>query len=212
LHNTFGGVGLLALSTEAVICRINLFVQHWGMESQLGSMLRTSMEYLHLEAGCAECPLSINYEPLGPIITHSWLRSFWECISKFDIHLELDYPALQLPRENDITIMAIAIALGYVGDNLHSINRCRLACCCIFLSCVAGANGRYLDPLCGQPGIYYSASSTFTFPKEKPARYGGTEKFHLSVSPRKGIIPDLCQRINPTASQTSSNSRRTINS
>jgi hypothetical protein len=65
--------------------------------------------------------------------------------------------------------MAIAIALRYVGDDLRSINRCRLACCCIFLSCVAGANGRYLDPLRGQPGIDYSASSTFTFVKEKPS-------------------------------------------
>jgi hypothetical protein len=110
LHNTFGGVGLWALSTEAVICRVNLFVQHWDMSLPIGSMLRTSMEYLHLEAGCLDCPLATNFEPMGPLLTHCWLRSFWESISKYGIHLELDYPSLQLPRENDLTIISIAIA------------------------------------------------------------------------------------------------------
>jgi hypothetical protein len=39
LHNTFGGVGLLSLSTEATIARVNLFVQHWGMPNPIGQML-----------------------------------------------------------------------------------------------------------------------------------------------------------------------------
>jgi hypothetical protein len=102
LHNTFGGIGLWDLSTEAVICRVNLLVQHWGMISPIGSMLQTSMEYPHLEVGCLNCPLSMKYDPMGPLATHCWLCSFWECISKYDICLEIDYPSLKLPHENHL--------------------------------------------------------------------------------------------------------------
>eukprot|EP00804_Cyclotella_cryptica_P018192 CCRYP_005946-RA/>CCRYP_005946-RA protein AED:0.57 eAED:0.24 QI:0/0/0/0.5/0/0/2/0/236 len=76
LHSTFGGVGLLSLSTEATICRVNLFVQHWAMPSPIGQMLRASMELLQLEIGCAGCPLAEPFQFMGPHITHSWLRRF----------------------------------------------------------------------------------------------------------------------------------------
>jgi hypothetical protein len=73
LHTTFGGVGLLSLPTEATICRVNLFVQHWDMPSPIGQMLRASMELLQLEVGCVGCPLAEPFHPIGHIITHSWL-------------------------------------------------------------------------------------------------------------------------------------------
>jgi hypothetical protein len=76
LHNTFGGVGLLSLSTEAKIARVNLFVQHWGMPNPIGQMLQTSMEALQLEIGCVGCPLNEPFNPMGHLITHCWVRSF----------------------------------------------------------------------------------------------------------------------------------------
>ena len=170
LHNTFGGVGLLSLATEATICRVNLFLQHWGMPTPIGTLLRTSMELLHLEAGCADCPLLTTYEPMGPLLTHSWLLSFWESLSHYKLQLEMDYPAFLFPRENDFMIMWIAISLGYVGEALQSINRCRIACCALFLSCISSANGRFLDPTRGLPDFDYSRSSEYIFPPEKPSR------------------------------------------
>lgn len=169
LHNTFGGVGLLSLSTETIICRVNLFLQHWGMPTPIGTTLRTSMEYMHLEAGCIECPLVTDYEPMGPLVTYCWLQAFWESVSYYGLHLEVDYPALLLPRENDFTIMWIVISLGYRGDDLRSINRCRIACCAIFLSCVASANGKFLDPsrvIQRSPQVKFSS---FNFPREQPS-------------------------------------------
>jgi hypothetical protein len=78
LHNTFGGVGLLSLSTETTIARVNLFMQHWGMPTPIGQMLQASMEALQLEIGCVGCPLNESFQPIGPLATHCWLRSFWE--------------------------------------------------------------------------------------------------------------------------------------
>jgi hypothetical protein len=112
LHSTFGGVGLLSLSTEATICRINLFLQHWDMPTPLGKMLRASMELLQLEIGCRGCPLLEQYHPIGPIVTHCWMKSFWEVLDEYKLQLKMEYPEMEFPRSNDRLIMAIAVTLG----------------------------------------------------------------------------------------------------
>jgi hypothetical protein len=160
---------LLSLSTEATIGRVNLFLQHWDMPTPIGNMLRASMELLQLEVGCADCPLNESFHPMGPLATHCWLKSFWEVVYKFCLQLVVDYPDIPFPRWNDQLIMQLAIRMGYDGESLDSINRCRLFCCCIFLSNLASANGRFLDPTRGQQGVDYSGSSTYTFPREKPS-------------------------------------------
>jgi hypothetical protein len=171
IHNSFGGVGLFSLTTEAVICRVNLFLQHWGMLTPIGTMLKTSMELLQLEAGCVECPLLTPFEPMGPLTMHCWLRSFWECILKYNLRLEVEYSPLLLPRENDLTKWFVAIMMGFVCDDLRSINRCRIFCCAIFLSCLAHANGQTLDPTRGQSSADYSHLTGFRFPCEIPSQH-----------------------------------------
>jgi hypothetical protein len=168
LHSTFGGVGLLSLSTEATICRINLFLQHWDMPSPLGKMLQASMELLQLEVGCRGCPLMEQYQPIGPIVTHCWMKSFWEVLDEYKLQLTMDYPDMDFPRSNDRLIMVIAITLGLRGDDLQSINRVRMFLCAIFLSDLASANGWYFDSTRCSRDVVHSGDSIYTFPKEKP--------------------------------------------
>ena len=168
LHSSFGGVGLLSLSTESVISRINMFLQHWGMPTPIGDMLEASMEALQLEAGCVGCPLNENFYPMGQITTHCWLRSFWEMIDRYKLHLELTYPPIPLPRQNDAAIMSLAMTMFRSIDDLRSINRCRLYSCCIFLSDMADATGKRLDATRGQQDTDYSISTKYTFPRECP--------------------------------------------
>lgn len=80
LPTAFGGCGLFSLSTECVIARLNLLLQYWLVPSALCKSLACSMEYLQLETGFATCPLSEPFEPLGPLCTHSWVRSLWESV------------------------------------------------------------------------------------------------------------------------------------
>lgn len=61
------------------VARANLFLQHWGMPTPIDQ----SMELLQLEIECVGCPLNKPYEPMGPLSTHCWLKSFWEVVSKF---------------------------------------------------------------------------------------------------------------------------------
>jgi hypothetical protein len=99
------------------------------------------MEALQLEIGCIGCPLSEPFEPMGAIVMHCWLHSFWEVVFTFKLRLEIDYPEI-----NDMTITSVAIQQGFVGNELLSIKHCRLASCSVFLSDVVGANGRHMDP------------------------------------------------------------------
>lgn len=169
LHSTFGGVGLLSLSTEAAICRVNLFVQHWDMPTPLGQLLRASMELLQLEAGCVGFPLAESFQSIGHIITHSWLKSFWEVVSKYKLQIVVNYPALALPRSNDRTIMGIALLMGFGGEDLLRINRCRLFLCAIFLSDLATANGWSLDHDRCDKNRPHASDSEFDFPREHPS-------------------------------------------
>jgi hypothetical protein len=97
LHQSFCGLGMFSLPIESAICRVNLFLQHWGNPTPIGESLRCSMELLQLETGLESCPLHHDFRILGPLCTRSWLRSFWECISWFKISLSLDYPPTPLP-------------------------------------------------------------------------------------------------------------------
>ena len=82
------------------------------------------MEALQLEIGCVGCPLNESFNPTGHLVTHCWLHSFWEVVDKFHLLLEIEYPVIPFPRENDVTITLIEINQGLVGDDLLSVKRC----------------------------------------------------------------------------------------
>ena len=144
-------------------------MQHWDNPAPIGKALSTSMECLQLEIGCQGCPLSEPYSFMGPHCTHSWVRSFWECVDTYNLQLTIDYESIQAPRENDITIMSIARGFGYSATNLESVNRCRLFTESLFLSDVVNAAGNKIDPSrCGRE-TDYSYASTYSFPKTCPS-------------------------------------------
>ena len=171
IHSAFGGAGLINLTTETVIARLNLFLQHWDNPAPIGQTLRACMQALQLQCGCVGCPLSEPFYPMGEVCDHSWLTSFWEVVDRYKLHLFIDYEILSYPRENDDTIMRLAIGLGYTVEMLRSINRCRLAICALFLSDITTADGKFLNPMRMQPGVDYSSFSKYKWPKECPSTH-----------------------------------------
>ena len=106
---------------------------------------------------------------MWPLVTHCWLRSFWEMIDKYNLHLEMDIPTMPLPRQNDQVIIKLAIALGFRGEALRSINRCRLFLCAIFLSDITAATGKSLDVSYMNPQRSYGQHSSHKFATERPS-------------------------------------------
>ena len=69
LPSTFGGIGLRRLLPEILIAQINLCVQHYGADSNIGRCLSISLECLQLEAGTVGHPPVHPFHPLGPLTT-----------------------------------------------------------------------------------------------------------------------------------------------
>lgn len=110
-----------------------MYLQHWDNPAPIGKSLRASMEYLQLEIGCTGCPLHEPYQVMGDHCTHSWVRSFWECVDLYKLQLDVEYQTTPAPRENDMPIMALASKQGYKGTKLESVNRCRIYTKSLFL-------------------------------------------------------------------------------
>lgn len=169
IPHTFGGAGLFNLQVEQTIGWINMFLQHYGLDSTLAGKFRASMEALQLELGCIGCPFGVNYGRYGHLATPCWMKSLWERLSHYQITLHVRYPNLQPPREGDSTIVNFLSQAGYNGKQLRQLNRCRLYFKAIFLSDLTSANGRCF--LAADPETYGSGalrSSPYVFPREEP--------------------------------------------
>jgi len=169
LHSSFGGIGLRKLLVEVVIARVNLFLQHYKTQSSLGTKLTISLECLQLEAGFNCCPLSMPFEPMGPLTTHCWCRSFWQSLDHFGFQVQIDYPEMPLPRHRDELIIALFQRAGVTTEVLRSLNRCRIVWGMLFLSDITAANGRQLErKFLGPPTTWARPETELEFSEERP--------------------------------------------
>jgi hypothetical protein len=61
LHTTFGEVGLLNLPTEQLISRVNMLFQHYHVSTNLSRKLDSSLQYLQLQVGSPQNPLTLDF-------------------------------------------------------------------------------------------------------------------------------------------------------
>ena len=60
LHSTFGGFGLLSVTTEQLICRINMLLQHYHTSTNLSRKLDEFLRYLQLQLGTPHNPITLD--------------------------------------------------------------------------------------------------------------------------------------------------------
>ena len=121
LHPTFRGIGLLCLLTEVAIGKINLFLKHYNTPSTLGSKLTVSFQALQLELGKKIFPLITPFQPLGLLKTPCWMQSFCHCLDHYCFELEINYPTLQQPRDNDVLLSSAFGTCTSDEVTLHSL-------------------------------------------------------------------------------------------
>jgi len=136
---------LNCLIVEATAASLNLFLQHYGTDTSLGTYLTTSIENMQLELGVAGCPFQYDFKIWGDLATDTWVKSLWERIQHFDLSLEVDYKTLEMPRQYDDCIMETLVREGVRGKKLVGINRARKAQEALFWSDIATADGKRVD-------------------------------------------------------------------
>ena len=167
IHQTFGGVGLIDLPVEQFICRVNIFMQHYGTPSSLGHKLSTSIHWLQLQVGCLHCPFSLPYSAWAHLSPICWTKCFWETLQYYQVDLRLRYTSLPLQREGDVSIMEFLLPHMTTPAARASVNRCRCHLNMILLSDIATLDGRSItsDMIWGsRPPL----QSKMRFPPEHP--------------------------------------------
>ena len=168
LHQTFGGVGLLHLPTEQLICRINLFLQHYHTSSTLSKKLDASLRWMQLQLGTNKCPFELEYEVWGYLATLSWVKMFWRSLQSSKMEIQMVFDEIPIPRVNDMTIMDIVYSKRPPTDVMESLNRCRVYLHLLFLSDMVTANGRKLEQSTVK-APFTPINSTMAFPREEPS-------------------------------------------
>lgn len=122
--------------------QVSLFSQLFNTDTREGRLLRMSLEHLQLEVGSGTQVLSTDFSKYGFLATHSWLKSLWEFVWTYKIHLHVDSPIPPLCREKDHYIMDTLVASSLLSKpELISANHCRLHLRLIVFSDLATCGG-----------------------------------------------------------------------
>lgn len=166
---TFGGVGLLSLPIEQVISRTNIFIQHYRTPTSLGRKMDMTLHWLQLQLGHSGNPILLDYNIWGQLATDSWIKALWESLRIFPIDLHMEYDDIELPRQDDMTIMGFLVSHTRDTTELARVNRCRCVLNALFLSDVSIADGSRIneDLLTGRRR---PLKSSMKFPREEPSK------------------------------------------
>ena len=139
------GVGCTHVGVECCVTQMNKFLTHYGGSSNLGFLMRMSVNFLILEMGISIQPLQELYSKNEYWITRSWLKTLWEKYGKFGISVDLNDIAIGLPQVRDKWLMREFLHLRFSKHDLERLNRVRIYSQVLFLSEILGASGKMLD-------------------------------------------------------------------
>ena len=171
LDRGFFGVSLPHPGVECLVAQITKLLIHYGCRSSLGLEMLVSFELMVIELGLSIQPFQTPYHKFNKWVTHSWLKSIWEKVSKFSVKIETMPLPIQPPREYDGWFMQLVEDSGQFDDKEKEIlNRFRCHQQVLFLSDIMDAGGRSIDSRYLNRRPDNEQWSTLIFPIENPPR------------------------------------------
>jgi hypothetical protein len=196
----FYGVGLPHFRIEALIAMTNKLLMHYGCKTATKQFMHISHSLLFVELGMSFQPLQEDYEKLGYLVTHSWMKMPWEKLSLFDMKIIIPDTLLKFPREGDQFIMQVLFQAGYGADALRRLNRVRVSMQLVFMSDILTASGNRisLEVLSHHPRG--EAWSNMRWPNEQPTTFDIDlwKNAMLSICPSQCSITGIGQFIGQT--------------
>ncbi len=123
LHQSFGGIGLLHLPTEQLICRLNILQQQYGTKSTVGLKLSCSLHWLQLQLGHDDNPLLLKYSQWNHLTCRSWWVELWQSLQTSPVQVTLNYRRQHHPRQFDQTIMQFLMENKLSPATVVAMNR-----------------------------------------------------------------------------------------
>jgi hypothetical protein len=104
---------------------IKTLLHHGGRETMTGALLRSSMEYLHLEVGTGSPFFQDNYEVWSDLVTDCWLKHVWQFQQEQSLRVDHTVPVVMKQTEHDAFLMPLFVKHGYLANDLRLLNQCR---------------------------------------------------------------------------------------
>ena len=86
---------------EATMAQVNKLLMHFGCRSAVGLKIQISWEYLVVELGVTVQLLQVLFRKYWFLATDCWLKSLWEKVTEYGIHIEVDTVRLAPPQRGD---------------------------------------------------------------------------------------------------------------
>jgi hypothetical protein len=99
-------------------------MRHGDREMVTGSLMRTSMEHLHLELGTGESFFDDEYGIWSQLATDCWLKHVRQFQEEHGVNLDHEFPKLCKQTQSHKFLMQMFGAQGYKGNELMLLNQC----------------------------------------------------------------------------------------
>ena len=121
------GLGVTNLYHHQGTERVATIVQHLQQDSFTGKLLRTSIEAANIEIGSEHNIFQLPFATYSSFLTDCWIKDVWRYAREQNIHIDdqVTY-SLSGNSSDDPFIMDLCVILGFKGNSLLKINRCRL--------------------------------------------------------------------------------------
>ena len=142
------GLGLINIYTAQGAEHIKMLLTHMKTNSKIGYTMLAFLEESNLEIGISSHLFHTSFTKYGFLLGDSWMKSTWEFVDKYDIHIKGEYSRPQLQRQNDKVLMEMVIEDDrklFTKQEILSINRCRCFLQVVFLSDICDSSGRGIE-------------------------------------------------------------------
>jgi len=130
--------------------------------------MQISYLLLLVELGMSFQPLQVDYKRHNHLVTHTWMKMFWEKVSMFGMTVTTSEESWGFPREGDEFIMQVILQAGYRTEDLWRINKVRVLLQVLFMSDILTASGNMISSEVLSPRPRGEARSTMRWPNKQP--------------------------------------------
>ena len=142
-----GGAGCLSLFHHQGSTRTALILESITRKTPTGYFLLMCLENMILDTGQYGSLWTSNFNDANKYIqTHSLVYHMWDYNVKHDIQISLKHSILSAQREDDVSIMTLALKIFPNKKDLRSIQNMRMKLNVIHISDITTADGIKLDP------------------------------------------------------------------